>query len=55
MAGSALRVIAGMFTLQEILNEREKISLEIQKYIDQESDEWGVRITNFMIKDIILS
>lgn len=55
MASSALRVIMGLFTLQEILEQREKISKEILNYVDEHTDDWGIKVSGFMIKDILLS
>lgn len=55
MAISSLRVVGAMFTLQQILEEREKISTDLEEYLDEHTDEWGVKVEQFFIKDVILS
>ncbi len=55
MAISSLRVVAAMYTLQQMLQERESISNDLEDYLDEHTDEWGIKVEQFFIKDIILS
>ncbi len=55
MASSALRSIMALFTLQQLLEEREKISKQIKSFVDEHTDEWGVKVGAFVIKDMLLS
>ena len=41
---TTLRSILGQSQLDEILSEREKINLELQKIIDERTEPWGVKI-----------
>ncbi|MDP2946601.1 MAG: SPFH domain-containing protein [Nanoarchaeota archaeon] len=40
--------------LDSVLAKREEIENQIQKIVDQETDPWGIKITNVKIKDIEL-
>ena len=44
----------GSVTLDELLVDREKISTEICKIIDELSDPWGIKVENVELKDIAL-
>lgn len=44
MGTSSLRVVGAMFTLQQILEEREQISNNLENYLDEHTDEWGVKV-----------
>lgn len=54
IAQTTLRNVAGKFELDEILAEREKISNDLQKIIDEATDAWGVKVSIVEIKDIEL-
>lgn len=53
-AQTTLRNILGQHELDEILAEREKIGLSLQKIIDEATDAWGVKVSAVEIKDIEL-
>lgn len=55
MSISSLRVVGAMYTLQQFLEERNKISDDLENYLDEHTDEWGIKVEQFFIKDIILS
>ena len=44
----------GSVTLDELLVDREKISTEICRIIDELSDPWGIKVENVELKDIAL-
>src|SRR5690606_23694316 len=39
----------------EMLSEREKLNLDVQKILDAQTDSWGVKVTNVEIKHIDLN
>lgn len=53
-AQTALRDIIGSVTLDELLSERQKISEEIKKIVDDETTDWGIDVTAIKIQDIEL-
>lgn len=54
MAISTFRVIAALHTLQQFLEERELIRQELQNYLDNLINEWGIKVESFFIKDLVL-
>lgn len=50
----ALRDVIGSMELDEVLTQREKISQEIRKVVDEETREWGIQITQIKIQQIEL-
>ena len=55
IAQTTMRNIVGSVTLDELLSEREKISVRIREIIDKETDPWGIRVENVELKDIALT
>ena len=49
-----MRNAVGSVTLDELLGEREKISTNICKIIDELTDPWGIKVENVELKDISL-
>ncbi len=54
LAQTTMRNAVGAVTLDELLSEREKISENICKVIDEASDPWGIKVENVELKDIRL-
>ena len=54
LAQTTMRNAVGSVTLDELLGEREKISSEICKIIDELTDPWGIKVENVELKDISL-
>ncbi len=54
LAQTTLRSVLGQHELDEMLAEREKLNQNIQRIIDEETDAWGIKVTNVEIKDIDL-
>jgi len=50
----ALRDVIGGMALDEILTQREKISQEIRKVVDEETRDWGIEISQIKIQQIEL-
>ncbi|MFH1780282.1 MAG: SPFH domain-containing protein [Candidatus Micrarchaeota archaeon] len=53
-AQTALRDVIGNSTLQEALQDRDKIADEIRTVVDEETDEWGIDVTAIKVQDIEL-
>ena len=54
LAQTTMRNAVGAVSLDELLGEREKISGEICKVIDEATDPWGIKVENVELKDISL-
>ena len=54
LAQTTMRNVVGSVSLDELLSEREKISTEICKIIDEATDPWGIKVENVELKDISL-
>lgn len=54
IAQTTLRSVLGQVELDELLAEREKISQNLQKIIDQLTDPWGIKVSVVEIKDVEL-
>ena len=54
LAQTTMRNIVGSVSLDELLTEREKLSSEICKIVDTETDPWGIKVENVELKDIAL-
>ena len=55
LAQTTLRAVLGKHELDELLAEREKLSLDIQRVLDAQTDAWGVKVANVEIKDVDLN
>ena len=52
LAQTTLRTVLGKHTLDEMLSERERLNLDLQKILDSQTDAWGIKVTNVEIKDV---
>lgn len=55
LAQTTLRAVLGKHELDELLSERERLNLDIQKILDSQTDSWGIKVTNVEIKHVDLS
>jgi regulator of protease activity HflC (stomatin/prohibitin superfamily) len=53
-AQTTLRSVIGQAELDELLAQREKINMELQNIIDQQTEPWGVKVTAVEIRDVSL-
>jgi regulator of protease activity HflC (stomatin/prohibitin superfamily) len=51
-AQTTLRSVLGKHELDEMLAEREKLNLDIQKALDVQTDAWGIKVSNVEIKHV---
>jgi regulator of protease activity HflC (stomatin/prohibitin superfamily) len=54
IAQTTLRSVLGQAELDELLAERERINDRLQQIIDEQTEPWGVKVTNVEVKDIVL-
>ena len=54
LAQTTLRSVLGKHTLDEMLSERDKLNADIQVILDQQTESWGVKVTNVEIKQVDL-
>ena len=52
LAQTTLRAVLGKHDLDEMLSEREKLNLDIQQALDQQTDAWGIKVSNVEIKHV---
>jgi regulator of protease activity HflC (stomatin/prohibitin superfamily) len=55
LAQTTLRSVLGKHALDEMLAERDRLNADIQEILDQQTDAWGIKVTNIEIKDIDLN
>lgn len=55
LAQTTLRSVLGKHELDEMLAERDKLNADIQEILDQQTDAWGIKVTNIEIKDVDLN
>jgi len=51
-AQAALRDVVGGVSFDELLSEREKIGKEIEKIVEQEAKNWGLKVSQIRIMDV---
>jgi regulator of protease activity HflC (stomatin/prohibitin superfamily) len=52
MAQTTLRSVLGQHELDEMLAERDKLNRDIQRILDQQTDAWGIKVSNVEIKHV---
>jgi regulator of protease activity HflC (stomatin/prohibitin superfamily) len=55
LAQTTLRSVLGQHELDEMLAEREKLNADIQKILDEQTDAWGIKVSNVELKHIDLN
>ncbi|HEX7055560.1 MAG TPA: slipin family protein [Burkholderiales bacterium] len=55
LAQTTLRAVLGKHELDEMLAEREKLNTDIQEVLDQQTDAWGIKVSNVEIKHVDLN
>jgi len=53
-AQAALRDVVGNVELDQLLGQREQVSLQIKQIVDAETDKWGIDVENVKIQNIEL-
>src|SRR5210317_1607970 len=52
LAQTTLRSVLGQHELDELLAERERLNHDIQKILDEQTDIWGIKVSNVEIKHV---
>ena len=52
LAQTTLRAVLGKHELDEMLAERDKLNLDIQKILDLQTDAWGIKVATVEIKHV---
>src|ERR671911_2202005 len=55
LAQTTLRSVLGQHEMDEMLAEREKLNIDIQTVLDQQTDTWGIKVSNVEIKHVDLN
>lgn len=55
LAQTTLRSVLGQHELDQMLSERESLNLDIQKILDEQTDGWGIKVSNVEIKHVDLN
>jgi regulator of protease activity HflC (stomatin/prohibitin superfamily) len=55
LAQTTVRSVLGKHELDEMLAERDKLNADIQEILDQQTDAWGIKVTNVEIKHVDLN
>ena len=54
LAQTTLRSVLGQHELDEMLAERERLNADVQGILDQQTDAWGIKVSNVEIKHVDL-
>lgn len=54
LAQTTLRSVLGQHDLDEMLSERERLNSDVQKIVDSQTDNWGIKVSNVEIKHVDL-
>jgi regulator of protease activity HflC (stomatin/prohibitin superfamily) len=54
LAQTTLRSVLGQHELDEMLAEREKLKIDIQKILDEQTEAWGIKVSNVELKHVDL-
>ncbi|MGE0630152.1 MAG: slipin family protein [Hyphomicrobiaceae bacterium] len=55
LAQTTLRSVVGQHELDQMLAEREKLNADVQKILDEQTDAWGIKVSNVELKHIDLN
>ena len=55
LAQTTLRSVLGKHELDELLAERDKLNADIQSILDEQTDAWGIKVSNVEIKHVDLN
>ena len=52
LAQTTLRSVLGQHELDDLLAERERLNVSLQKILDQQTDQWGIKVATVEIKHV---
>ena len=54
VAQTTLRSVLGQHEMDDLLSQRDKLNVDIQRILDQNTEAWGIKVANVEIKDVDL-
>ena len=54
LAQTTLRSVLGQCELDDLLSQRDRLNVDIQRILDQSTDAWGIKVSNVEIKHVDL-
>ena len=54
VAQTTLRSVLGQHEMDDLLSQRDKLNADIQRILDQNTEAWGIKVSNVEIKDVDL-
>ncbi|MFQ5617567.1 MAG: slipin family protein [Rhodospirillales bacterium] len=55
LAQTTLRSVLGQHDLDEMLAERDKLNIDVQRILDEQTDAWGIKVSNVELKHVDLN
>src|SRR6202045_4517569 len=55
VAQTTLRSVLGQHEMDDLLAQRDKLNVDIQQILDQNTEAWGIKVSNVEIKDVDLA
>ena len=52
VAATTLRAVLGEVDLDDLLSQREKLNLRLQNIIDEQTETWGIKVTQVQVKQV---
>lgn len=52
LAATTLRAVLGEVELDDLLSQREKLNLRLQNIIDEQTEAWGIKVTQVQVKQV---
>ena len=54
LAQTTLRSVLGQHEMDDLLAQRDKLNIDIQRILDQSTEQWGIKVSNVEIKQVDL-
>jgi regulator of protease activity HflC (stomatin/prohibitin superfamily) len=54
VAQTTLRSVVGQHEMDDLLAQRDKLNIDLQRILDQATEVWGIKVSNVEIKDVDL-
>src|ERR1700720_1621064 len=54
VAQTTLRSVVGQHEMDDLLAQRDKLNIDLQRILDQNTEVWGLKVSNVKIKDVDL-
>jgi len=54
LAQTTLRSVLGQHEMDDLLAQREKLNADVQRILDQSTEQWGIKVSNVEIKQVDL-